>query len=469
MPDTNYEAEKLEAQKRFEALPETLKKEILADKNVDLIYSICKDYSIPEEKIKHVTMLVGEVFLGYTKPEEIAHELTTYFDIDLQKANFIEIELKQKLFNGLKSELDKVYNPIKTGEETISEEISPTIIKLESEATPISKVSSIPTPRSSEIPTDKKLGLKVSPLTIGNIPVKQTPLNQTPSSAPLSEAMTGEQDKPFIIQTKVEAVKAAIPQFPKETPSLNLKVDPSIIQKSPTIKPISVHLETAQPIQEKKFQMPVIAGQKVFSNAPIEKTVNKQDKPINELSKTIPSQTLPTPTQTNQPKIEIKPKEVGQIFPSEPLNLQGKPIEFKKNPEPIEEKKNIASIKNNLAPIFEEIKIPIQQKTITGQPETATPSLKQISEQKINPVQAQQPLSTPEQPKVVHYSTFKTDLTHPSLAGALGGQAGQAKAASPKAGEPRPTTGREDFINLNTFMRVSGNTVDLRSKSTNNE
>lgn len=447
MPDINYEAEKLEAQKRFEALPEALKKEILADKNVDLIYSVCKDYSIPEEKIKHITMLVGEVFLGYTKPEEIAHELTTYFDIDLQKANFIEIELKQKLFNGLKTELDKIYNPIKI-EETVKEEVSPTIIKLEGEATPLSKISAIPTQRSSEIIDEKKIEIKVSPLTMGST-ANQTSIPST--SKDLSE-QTLKEAAPFIIQTKVEAVKAAIPQFPKETPSLNLKVDPSIIQKSSVIKPISIHLETTQPIQEKKFQMPVIAGQKVFSNTPIEKTINKQDKPISELSKITINQPLPTPSQIDrsktgikvQPRIEIKQKEVGQISSSEPLNLQGKPIEFKKSPEPIEGKINTAQIKN-VSPVFEEIKIPIQQKTTTGQPQpVATPSLKQISEQKIVQTPAEQPISTVEQPKVVHYSTFKTDLTH------LG---------TPKKPEPK----KEDFINLNTFMRVSGNTVDLRS------
>ena len=113
MEEQNQEAEKIEVQKRFDALPENLKKEILADKNVQLIYNICQDYAIPEEKVKYITLLVGEVFLGYIKPEEVARELNTFFDIDLQKSNFIEIELKQKIFNGLKTDLDKIYNPIK--------------------------------------------------------------------------------------------------------------------------------------------------------------------------------------------------------------------------------------------------------------------------------------------------------------------------------------------------------------------
>ena len=113
MEKKQHEAEKLEAQRRFDSLPENLKKEIQADKNVQLIHSVCKDYSIPEEKVKYLTFLVGEVFLGYIKPEEIAYQLNNYFDIDLQKSNFIEIELKQKIFNGLKTDLDKIYNPIK--------------------------------------------------------------------------------------------------------------------------------------------------------------------------------------------------------------------------------------------------------------------------------------------------------------------------------------------------------------------
>ena len=232
---TNFEAEKLEAQKRFDALPENLKREVQADKNVKLIQTVCQDYSIPENKVKYVTMLVGEVFLGYIKPEEVAHELNTYFDIDLQKSNFIEIELKQKLFNGLKADLDKIYNPLSADlsaeallrpseasseggakEEAMEgkEEVSPTIIKLEPE------IAASQTPRNDgtsqslhndesfdqapSTPLRASQDKKISPLTIGNIPTAQpTSLNQAPSSAPLSEAMAGEQDKPFIIEIEI--------------------------------------------------------------------------------------------------------------------------------------------------------------------------------------------------------------------------------------------------------------------------
>lgn len=448
--EQNYESEKQEAQKRFDSLPENLKKELLADKTVELIHSVCQDYSIPEEKIKHVTMLVGEVFLGYTKPEEIAHELTTYFDIDLQKANFIEIELKQKLFNGLKTELDKIYNPIKLEtDETVKEEVSPTIISLEKEATPITSIPSTSTPRSSEIIIDKKPEVKISPLTIGDStkqPVKtEVQFNKIPSSTTLSGAIADEQEKPFIIQTKVEAVKAAIPQFPKETPSLNLKVDPSIIQKSPVIKPVSIHLETTQPVQEKKFQMPVIAGQKVFGN-----DLNKPStEPIKPATQPLSIKPEIAPIKTEiKPQIGIKPIQTNQPAESKPINLQGQPLEFKK----VEVAKPTATPEIKIATpnvnkVYEEIKIPIQQKTAINELKTtSSPSLKEVSEQKDIPIPNQQKPSILEPQKVVHYSTFKTDLTH------LG---------TPKKPEPK----KEDFINLNTFMRVSGNTVDLR-KST---
>lgn len=258
MPDTNYEPEKIEAQKRFEALPENLKKEMLADKNVQIIISTCQDYKISEEDSKKVALLAGEVFLGYIKPEEVASELNKYFEVDLQKSNFIEIELKQKIFNGLKTDLDKIYNPLKIEISKEVAETSPAIIKLEKEAAPILN----------------------QPLTTND--KQQTPQNRVAiagqakteiSTAPKSEPAISEI--PFILHTNIEAVKAATPQFPKESPSLNLKVDPSIIQKNPVIKPISVHLETTEPVQGKRFQMPVIAGQKIFSGALTEKVPEK--------------------------------------------------------------------------------------------------------------------------------------------------------------------------------------------------
>ncbi|GEM_PF-2333336 len=465
--DQNYESEKLEAQKRFDALPENLKKEMLADKNVKTVISICQDYSIPEEKVKHVALLVGEVFLGYIKPEEVAHELTTYFDIDLQKSNFIEIELKQKIFNSLKTELDKIYNPspaeallrpseaygeggAKAEAMAGKEEVSPSIIKFEAEkqvkaTEPSIKIEASQQQKTQELTSQQPI---ISPLTIENIPGQPAKTVSSTTSKTILEP-TPKEEAPFIIQTHVEAVKPVMPQFSKGAPSLNLKVDPSIIQKVPEIKPISVRLETTQPVQEKKFQMPVIAGQKIFSSAP-------QTTPI-------------IPQATQQSKIEIKPIQTKAILESKEINLQGKPIEPQKTGAP--------QVKT-ATPIFETIKIPIQQKVITNQPQIAsTLSLKQISEQKIappEPTPSTDSTSSPQassfdkaqdksgQAKVVHYSTFKTDLTHPSLAGALGGQTGQAKAAPPKAGEPRPATGREEFINLNTFMKVSGNTIDLR-------
>lgn len=350
MPNIEQQsAEKLELQKRINTLPENLKKEFLADKNIELVSKICQDYSIPKDKVKYVASVVGEVLLGYTKPEEVASELHDFFEIDLQKSNFIEIELKQKLFDPLKADLAKIYNPVyvDTEEETEVTE-QPTVINFEKEAAPISVVSAIPLQRPSVIIQSKS-------------PDAPQRVNPPPTPVPEMEAV------PFIIQTKSEAIKPASIQFPKETPSLNLKVDESIIQKNLVIKPVSVRLEAQQPISNARFQMPV-------------------------------SEKQPLPQ-------EIKPKE---------------------------------------------ILIPIQKSPILPAP---APTLKQISEQSFDKAPAvvetlagKQDKQNP--PKVVHYSTFKTPLTPSGV---------------PKKPEPK----KEDMINLATFTKVSGNTVDLRSKSSN--
>ncbi|MDO8442653.1 MAG: hypothetical protein Q7S81_00075 [bacterium] len=400
------ELEKKEVQKRFDALPENLKKEILADKNAQIILSTCQDYKISEEDTKKVALLAGEVFLGYIKPEEVASELNKYFGVELQKSNFIEIELKQKIFNGLRADLDKIYNPLKI-EVQPEEEASPAIIKLESEAISPSVIPGLlARPELGEGGTRNP-----EPQ---NLDSRVRENDKKPVEPVISEAA------PFIIHTNVEAVKAAVPQFPKESPSLNLKVDPSIIQKNPTIKPISVHLETTEPVQGKRFQMPVIAGQKIFSGAP-------QPTPI--ISQIIqplrPSSFDKAQDKSGQAKIEIKPAEISRPGVEDPR--------FQKE-----------SGQNPPQPSFkkEGVNIPIQP--------LSSPSLKEISEQKTVPPLIERKITAPEPAKVVHYSAFKTELTN------LG---------TPK--KPEPT--KESFINLNTFTKVSGNTVDLRSKSTNNE
>jgi hypothetical protein len=365
-----YESEKLEAQKRFEALPEKLKKEMLADKNVQLVSNICQDYSISEDKVKDVALLVGEVFLGYTKPEEIASELHQYFEIDMQKANFIEIELKQKLFNALKSDLDKVYNPPKITEEAqVQEESAPKVVNFEKEAAPLSAIPSQPAQADQPAPAIQK----IPAMGTGTVSVQpQTTKPEQITSAP--EISNSTQDKPFIIQTKTETIKPTIPQFTKESLSLNLKVEPSFAAKPVAPKPISVRLETEQ-ASNVKFTMPV---------SPRPATDNLQ-------------QTAPI----QQSKIETPAKPAAPIATPKPAM-----------PQPVSQ------------PIT--LKIDAQQE-------------KPMSE--LKPVV--------EQPRTVHYSNFKTPL---------------APSGVPKKLEPK----KEDYINLSTFTKISGNVVDLRSTKNEN-
>jgi len=334
----NYDAERLEAQKRFDSLPENLKKEMLADKNVQLISNLCRDYGLPEEKVKDVALIAGEVFLGYLKPAEIASELHEFFQVDLQKANFIEIELKQKMFDPLKTDLEKIYNPPKAPMET-EEEVSPAKIEFAKEAAPLSSISSQPAAPAS-MPSPKSEP-RISPLTMGTAPLKPA-IPQTPAAPKAVSEQPAQIETPFIIQTKTEAAKPAMPQFPKETPSLNLKIEPSLAPKPSAPKPVSIRLETEQPVNV-KFTMPV-----QLQNVPA------APKPV-------------VPQPTPQP-IAPKPAVIPPIIPK-----------------------------------------------------------------------------MPEPPRTVHYSAFKTPLT---------------PAGMPKKPEPAK---KGDMINLATFTKVSGNTVDLRS------
>ncbi|MCL5017087.1 MAG: hypothetical protein M1155_00255 [Patescibacteria group bacterium] len=361
----NYESEKQEAQKRFEALPEKLKKEMLADKNVQLISSVCRDYSISEDKVKDVALLVGEVFLGYTKPEEIASELHQYFDIDMQKANFIEIELKQKLFNNLKDDLAKIYNPPKIAEEP-QEEVLPKIVNLEKNNAPTANdihpefsgakpLSSMPTQPATPIAP------KIPTMGAGVASINPQPIKSAQPTAPIAET-------PFIIQTKTEPVKPTIPQITKESISLNLKVEPSLINKPNVVKPVSIKIETEQKEGAKKFSMPVFINPKpvIEARQPIAPAQPNSEK-------VTPNPAIPPSQIFEKPISELKPSESTQTAKSEPI-------------------------------------------------------------------------------RTVHYSNFKTPLT---------------PSGAPQKPEPK----KEDYINLSTFTKLNGNTIDLRSNkqpTTNN-
>ncbi|MBU4348115.1 hypothetical protein KJ671_01230 [Patescibacteria group bacterium] len=440
-----YEADKLEVQKRFEKLPNNLKKELLADKNAKLVLSIAQDYKLDEEQIKKVNLLVMEVFLGYLKPEEVASELHTFFDIDLQKANFIEIELKQKLLNPLKTDLEKNYNPPSLEEQEKTQKSD----KLDS---PVGEEPIIIKPEPVSITNDKKDGLDSRR---GNDPSEIVRQNRNftgqieKEATQKGEAVNYSQQEnapaPFIIQTKDQFLKTTTSKpsdntFRKDS-SLNLKVDPSFIKKTSPPKPVSVHLETELP-KSAKFGMPLTINNSENKQITSDKKEAKNNQTVPNIFDKIKSFMT---TSSPKPKIEQKPITITPKpnIPISPINKptpQPKKITLPTPPQSIQpllktsqqEKINIKKPTTSLA----------RPKPCEGGSDQAIwqKPISELIENKTN-------LSQKEPEKIVHYIGHKTNLNN---------------AGIPKKQESK----KGDVINLTTFTKVSGNTVDLRSKST---
>jgi hypothetical protein len=536
-----YEADKLEAQKRFEKLPNDLKKELLSDKNAKLVISIAQDYKLDEDQVKKVNLLVMEVFLGYLKPEEIASELHTFFDIDLQKANFVEIELKQKLLNPLKADLEKNYNPPSLEEQEKKQEPDkidekkeikshddlpvsegPIIIKPEPTDTtgnkPSTRADSIqgtqPTTYNKEegdkIKKNKEEEEEKEGETVNysqatthqrKLDTRQTTDNQ-PSVAPPSGALTNKQEAapaPFIIQTKDHVLKTTTPNLSNNVsgkgPSLNLKVDSSFIKKPSQPKPVSIRLETELPKGD-KFGMPLStnnlqpfdqAQDKPITNDEEKKSKGKNDKQIINNKRDIKSEkpiinnsglkkqvstpikpsffskiknfiTTSSPKTTNEQKpIATTPKITNEqkpiiIAPKATIFIQSnsKPIsQLKETPTPI--------INNPPSPSKAGLRTGKQEKIDTKKTSAPKPH-SQISVGQADQAIFQKPISEikttdsnlpkKEPIKTIHYIGHKTNLSNTGI---------------PKKTEPK----KEDIINLATFTKVSGNTVDLRSIKNN--
>ncbi len=101
-----------QALKRWGTLPDILKESIFSAYNAEILWRVCENQHLSEDKIDKVAVVTGDVLMGFLHPEDFAQEIHEALNINIEIAKAIAMEIDRKIFSPLKKELEKVYQPI---------------------------------------------------------------------------------------------------------------------------------------------------------------------------------------------------------------------------------------------------------------------------------------------------------------------------------------------------------------------
>jgi hypothetical protein len=216
---------KQQALQRWEVLPDSLREALFSEYNADTLWKICQDQHLPEDKIKKIAILLGDVILGFEHFDDLAKDISLETGINQQIANSIVQEADRKIFLPIKSDIEKNYKPAPP-------EPLPTRQPVV-EVKPMEKPAEAPAESSSFAKATADKQKPISPLDI----LKETPKETPIAPKPLIETPVA---KPVTPSTP-PAPQTPNPPAPKPStpPASPLAKGPLIIHKETEFKPLS--------------------------------------------------------------------------------------------------------------------------------------------------------------------------------------------------------------------------------------
>ena len=120
--DDPYEEIKKEIATRFELLPKNIQEIIIGDKYQMDLFEITKENKLTYEELSVLALETTMVLLGMTKPEEYRDELQVELKKNDPEIDALVTSVNKKIFDPLKSSLERIYAAKKSPEEALNEE-----------------------------------------------------------------------------------------------------------------------------------------------------------------------------------------------------------------------------------------------------------------------------------------------------------------------------------------------------------
>lgn len=315
---------KQQALNRWDNLPIILREAMFSERNADILWSVCKEQHLSEDKIRIVANFVGDVIMGFTHPEDLAKEIKEALGINIEIANSISVEINRKIFMPLKSEIDKVYAPAGAlAEEKLAEESAPPVEiseehivdlrTLKMEEAVVKEEAAIVVKEEAaikeEIPTPPAVN-QVEPMIIHKEESAKPILGAKRSLGGLFGFLRGEKDvKPKAVEAKIEIgadadleqSKVKVVHYSEfSTPVDNQSK--AVEQSLPQGKQLEINDQ--QPMVEIESSAQMAA--RVFEKIDLQPATNIQQQ---ELSVPIPPKPQISPIPPQEPKFKIKEGE----------------------------------------------------------------------------------------------------------------------------------------------------------------
>jgi hypothetical protein len=96
---------------RWDMLPMNLREALTSERNSTVVWKVCGDEHLSEEKTREVARVVAWVLMGFLHPEDVANEIKLSIDLHPDLAAKIANALNVKIFAPMREELEGTYAP----------------------------------------------------------------------------------------------------------------------------------------------------------------------------------------------------------------------------------------------------------------------------------------------------------------------------------------------------------------------
>lgn len=189
---------KQQALKRWDTLQMNLREALFSEYNADILWRICEEQHLSEDKISKIATLAGDVIMGFMHPEDLDDEIKKELGINSEIAASVARQIDRKIFSLIKNDINKVYAPSGSlAEEKLAEESAL--------PTEISEEHIVDLRARAEAEKPQMISLDALKTEIGTETEIEKPKEEKPAIMAIKEEIKTE-DQPFILH-KYEEIK----------------------------------------------------------------------------------------------------------------------------------------------------------------------------------------------------------------------------------------------------------------------
>jgi hypothetical protein len=118
----NKKYTKEEIDKIYQELPDVLKDVLFSEETSKNIYNSCKENDISGDKMKEISILVGDIILGIVDFNDLEKNMIRDLEIDIKKAKNISKEINRFVLSPVKEEIRQLSHE---NEDEENEKIAP--------------------------------------------------------------------------------------------------------------------------------------------------------------------------------------------------------------------------------------------------------------------------------------------------------------------------------------------------------